>query len=441
MTSNWYINSQPGEKAYDLAARQSPPLANAIKGLTTFFSPTTGTAASTLNTAQGGVEGIAGAVSGAGIAGAAADGDIKLNPEIYRRLRYQYSNLYIATVAGATTSAIGGVQDTMVSAVSGASMELQKKLKPISSFMGSTLGTMTGVLKDPIGSAEALPATLGAMMNNTNPALAAKYEATFKKYNIDKLAELPQNMFGNLQQMVKLIDSILAVPLNIVTDLYYGMMDIMKQINDLIDKAFEMVQLVFNTVIRTLAPGLQEFLSALADFSNQLSGISSIYSGFSQVTQYTSQLQTMSNKLNGFIQNPFDYAYSFMPPQVSSSMYTLRNPQTVLNQFVPTELANNFSAISKITGFGFNGKMGYGLQSVLEGSRQGVVSSILEGFSDQFSILAPLYTGRSIPSTSDYPNSTTIVSVPNGPQYNIDRTTGQVVRIMKPEPVIPPKTG
>jgi hypothetical protein len=241
--------------------------------------------------------------------------------------------------------------------------------------------------------------------------------------------------------MVKLIDTALAVPLNIVTDLYYGMMDIMKQINDLIDKAFEMVQLMFNTIIRSLAPGLPEFLSALADFSNQLSGISSIYSGFSQVTQYTSQLQTMSNKLNGFIQNPFDYAYSFMPAQVSSSLYTLRNPQTILNQFVPTELANNFSSISKITGFGFNGKMGYGLQSVLEGSRQGVVSSILKGFSDQFPILAPLYTGRSIPTTSDYPNSTAIVSVPNGPQYNIDRTTGQVVRIMKPEPVIPPKTG
>lgn len=439
MPSNWYINSQPGEKAYDLAARQTPMLASTIKGVTTPFDPQTGGVTATISGAQSGVQKVAGVVSGANIAGAAADSGTNINPEIYRRLRYQYSNLYVATAAGAATSAIGGATDTTFSAVSGASMKLQETLKPISSFMGSTLGTMTGVLKDPIGSASALPNTIGAMMHDTNPTLAAKYEATFKKYNVDKLAEMPKNMFGNLQQMVKLTDTAVAIPLNLVKDVYYGVMDIMKQLNDAVNKIFEMFQLVFNTALRTLAPGLSQFLSALTSFSGQLAGISSIFSGAKQLTQYTSQLQTMSRQMNGLIQNPTKYLYAAMPAQVSNSMYTLRNPQTLLNQFVPASLANNFSNISKITGFGFNGRMGYGLQSVLQGTSEGVISSILKGFATQFPILSPLYAGRSIQPVSQYPNSTAIVSVPNGPQYNIDRTTGQVVRIMRPEPVIPPK--
>jgi hypothetical protein len=426
-TSTWALNENNPAKLYDLASKQSPQLANAIKGINNFFSPT-GTLPVTLNGIQSGIESAASTLNGV----PAID---SVNPEIYRRLRYQYSNLYIATAAGIGTSTIGGIQDTMVTSVSTASLKIQETLKPISSFMGSTLGNLTGVLKDPIGSAFALPNTLGSMLSETNPMLAAKYEATFKKYNIDKLAELPQNMFGSVQQIIKTVDTGLAVPINFVTDLYYGAMDVLKQINDLVNSVFSMLQQIFNTILRTLLPGVTEFLTALADFANQLSGISSIFSGVSQITQYTTTLQTYSNKLNGFIQNPADYLQSYIPQNVSNVMYTLRNPQTLLNQFVPAEIANNFTMIEKITGFGFNGRMGFGLESVLRGFQGGVVSSILEGFATQFSILSPLFTGRSIEAPSDFPNSTMILKVPNGEQYNMDRTTGQIVRIRRPEPV------
>ena len=46
--------------------------------------------------------------------------------------------------------------------------------------------------------------------------------------------------------------------------------------------------------------------------------------------------------------------------------------------------------LTPITGFGFNGNMGYGLSSVLNGLRGGVISSILKGFANQYPILKPL---------------------------------------------------
>lgn len=430
-TSTWLFNENDTAKMYSLAAKQSPLLARSIQSVNNFFSPT-GVLPVTLNGIQSGIESATSSLNGV----PAID---NINPEIYRRLRYQYSNLYIATAAGIGTSTIGGIQDSLVTSVSSANLKLQETLKPISSFMGSTLGNLTGVLKDPIGSAFALPATLGAMLAETNPMLAAKYEATFKKYNIDKLAELPQNMFGSIQQIFKTIDLGLAVPINFITDVYYGAMDILKQMNELVNTVFSLLQQTFNNIIRTLLPGVTEFLTALAEFANELAGISTIFSGISQITQYTSMLQTYSNKLNGFIQNPADYLQSFIPQNVSNGLYALRNPQTLLNQFVPPEIANNFKMIQDITGLSFNGRMGFGLQSVLEGFQGGVISTILGGFATQFSILSPLFTGRSIEPPSDYPNSTQILRVPNGDQYNIDKTTGQVVRIRRPEPVFESK--
>ena len=432
-TSTWALNEEDPAKAYNLAAKQSPQLAQAIQGVTNFFSPT-GALSVSLKGIQSNIQNVAGSLNGVSTID-------NINPDIYRRLRYQYSNLYIATAAGTATTALGGIQSTTITTMSAASLKIQETLKPVSSFMGSTLGNLTGVLKDPLGSVVALPGTLGAMMSETNPMLAAKYEATFKKYNIDKLAELPQSILGSTQQIFKMIDTGLAVPINFITDIYYGAMDVLKQFNDLIDSVFSMIQQMFNTVIRTLAPGLLEFLSALSDFASQLGAICTIFSGVNQFTQFLGQVQSYANLANGFAQNPASYLQTFIPQNVSNVLYTIQNPQNLLNQLVPDEIANGFKTIQSITGFGFNGKMGYGLESVLNGLQGGVISSMLEGFATQFSILSPLLTGRTstIEPPSDFPNSTMILKIPNGEQYNVDRTTGQVVRIRRPEPVYQPK--
>ena len=78
--------------------------------------------------------------------------------------------------------------------------------------------------------------------------------------------------------------------------------------------------------------------------------------------------------------------------------------------------------------------MGYGLQSVLEGLQGGVLSSILQGFSTQFSILAPLFTGQSV--TPDFfNNETEATPTPDGTtEYQTDSTSGTVAQVNPPRP-------
>jgi hypothetical protein len=86
-------------------------------------------------------------------------------------------------------------------------------------------------------------------------------------------------------------------------------------------------------------------------------------------------------------------------------LYTLRNPQQLVNNILPSGLSEQFAKISQITGFGFNGNMGFGFESVLKGLQGGVISSILSNFASQYSILTPLVGGISGQSNTGTPPS------------------------------------
>ena len=113
-------------------------------------------------------------------------------------------------------------------------------------------------------------------------------------------------------------------------------------------------------------------------------------------TVATNGLINFTNQLNGVIQNPLDFAFSMMPPSFNQGLYLIQNPQQIINNAlgqVP-ELNNFLGQISSITGFGLNGNMGFGLQSVLQGLQGGVLASILNGFATQFSILSQNHLKR-----------------------------------------------
>ena len=349
----------------------------------------------------------------------------QINEDVYRRIKAQYANLYIGIGVDSVGTGLGNVSEGISRTTTEAANRINETLKPVSSFIGSTLGTLTGVMADPIGSASKLPNTIGYMMDKLNPSLKSKYTSTYAKYNIDKLAEMPGQLFGSAQQLAKSVDSIIGLPIGIINDIYKGYIKLMGEVNDFINSLFETLQTFFNSILDNLFPGLTEFLTQLTAFANQIGGIAQIFGAQTQVLGFTNQIIQGANQLNSFIQNPLDLAFAYAPEQLSQGLYALQNPQAIINQFLPPELSQYFSKISSITGFGFNGNMGYGLQSVLQGFQNGVLSGILQGFATQFSILAPLFTGQSIVSPS-YTNEAGTRTT-QGITYNVDKTGGQVI--------------
>jgi hypothetical protein len=275
------------------------------------------------------------------------------------------------------------------------SAKIKEALKPVSTALGSTLGTLTGVLKDPMGAPALLSNTMSDIVKKVNPSFANKIDASFKKTKMDNLSHMPEQMMGSIRNVMMAADAILSVPLTIISDLYNGLMNIMKEISSAVDQLMASVTKLFfgpGGLLDSIVPigQIMSFLDAVGEFSGQLTGISQVFTGANQIAGVALQAQSFANNFGSFLQNPMDMAAAYMPPQLSQGLYALQNPQAVVNQFLHPQLSQGFAKMSQITGFGFNGNMGFGLESVMSGLKGGVVSSVVGNFANQYAILTPL---------------------------------------------------
>lgn len=307
--------------------------------------------------------------------------------------------LALAKSANKTTQNVsGGIQkgtESITKTLDSASKKINETLKPVSSALGSTLGTLTQVAKDPLGAPEFLGRTMSDVVKRVNPTFANQMDATYKKYKMDNLSHMPDQLMGSIRNLMMAADALLSVPLAIVSDLYNGLMDIMNEISSAVDQVTASVTKFFfgpGGLLDSIIPisQIMEFLDAIGELAGQLTGISQVFSGANQIAGVALQAQALTNNFASFIQNPLDLAFAYAPPQVSQGLYAIQNPQTIVNQFLPPQLSEQFAKISQITGFGFNGNMGYGLESVLSGLKGGVISSIVGNFANQYAILSPL---------------------------------------------------
>lgn len=316
------------------------------------------------------------------------------------------------------------------------SRDFNELMKPVSTSVGSTLASLTGMLKDPLGSVTLLPQTMVDVVGKFNPEFAARMEGTFKNEKMKNLSNLPTQVMGSINNLITEVDKILAVPLAIISDLYFGLMELMDAIGDLVDEVLGAVQKFFfgpGGLLDSILPisDIMLFLDALAEFAGEIQGISTIFLGSNQVAGFALSLQTYSNQLGGFLNNPQDLLFASLPPEVNQGLYVLRNPQQLVNSILPPELSELTAKISQITGFGFNGNMGFGLQSVLEGLQGGVLRSILTNFANQYSILTPLL-GNSVVSTLNSSQPPTVQGSAANPAI-------PVVKQGIPQPQTPPK--
>jgi hypothetical protein len=330
----------------------------------------------------------------------------------------------------------GDISESITNTLDNISAEINETMKPVSTALGSTLGSLTGILKDPLGSVTLLPQTMVDVVSKFNPEFAAKMEATFKSEKMKNLSNLPTQIMGSLSNLITEVDKILAVPLAIISDLYFGLIDIMNAIGDLVDEVLGAIQKFFfgpGGLLDSILPisDIMLFLDALSEFAGEIQGISSIFLGANPVAGFALSLQSYTNQLGNFLNNPQDLLFAYLPPEVNQGLYVLRNPQQLVNSILPPELSQLTAKISQITGFGFNGNMGYGLQSVLQGLQGGVLSSILTNFANQYSILTPLL-GNSVVSTLNTPRPPTVQSSVVNPNVAV---TQQGI----PQPQTPPK--
>jgi hypothetical protein len=344
-----------------------------------------------------------------------------------------------------STSAINqGIQqgvNKFTGALKTSAKNYKEAIKPMSVVTGTTIGTMTHILKDPTGAPEYLSRALGEMIKKTNPDFYYRMEATLKKHKMDNLKNLPDQVVGSIKHVISAIDAVLTLPVALISDLYNGLMDVMQQISSAIDQIEASVQkYIFGPegILDSTFPGLSDLLEAVNEVSGVITGISQTFSGANNIAATSLQVTSYVNQFNGFISNPLNLAFAYAPPVISQGLYAIQNPQNIINQYLPPELSQGFAKLSQMTGFGFNGNMGYGLQSVLDGLKDGVIHSVLSNYSKQYAMLTPLVNlspgvkTASVPLNTPYPvtvikdPTNSNLSLSNGIPYS-SRTPKQIL--------------
>ena len=253
------------------------------------------------------------------------------------------------------------------------------------------------MLSSPTGVPEFLGRQMGQLIKDINPNFYNKMDATFKKNKVDDIKNLPGQVMGSIRSIINAFDAILSLPAVIISDVYNGLQDIMRQISSVIDQLEAAVQsYIFGKdgLLDTLVDYDQfgEFLSVVTELAGYATGISQTFAGASSIANTSLQVTSYVNQAVGFINNPLNLAFAYAPPQVSQTLYAINNPQNIINSLLPPQLSQGFAKISQMAGFGFNGNMGFGLASVLQGAQGGILSSILTNYSKQYAILTPLLT-------------------------------------------------
>lgn len=295
------------------------------------------------------------------------------------------------SLANKLASGLDGVHDSIV----GAKQDVNKLLQPVSSAVGSTLATLTGVVKDPLGAPFAIPTALASVVDRVSPSFSNKLDAAFKQFKINEIQNMPSEVMGSLRSLAAKADKLLEKPLSIATDLYKGLMDIMKKISELLDSIISGIFDFFfgpKGVLDSILPiqDILSFIDAVSSIASEISSIGNMFGGLSFVNDYISQFQSYASQATSILSDPKSFAMSYLPPEASQFMNQIRNPEQFLQSIIPPEISQQLSQISQIPGLGFLGNMGYGVEGALSTLKGGIVTQIFNEFEGQLGILKPL---------------------------------------------------
>jgi len=296
--------------------------------------------------------------------------------------------------AGAGTG-IAGIETSVNRFYANVLNSVRKEVGTFSDHAAATVTDLSLVARNPLDF-QVVSNAAASIMNRIFPGSSNSLNQSLQNLHLDKLAKAPSLLFSGLQRLARAIDNVLSIPIAFVSSIYYGVIGLIKQIGTTLNNLIQGFQKFLFDFLDEIIP-LTEILQLLEDIgtlASQIGGIASIFGGANIVSGFALQITTFTNQINSIVTSPLDTVLGVLPTNISNGysqiMNGLQNPESLIQQFLPDDLSAIFSKITSITGLGFNGNMGYGFASLLDGARGGVISTILTDFAAQYNILAPL---------------------------------------------------
>ena len=308
--------------------------------------------------------------------------------------------------------------DSVIGALSGASLFPDEVSKPISSALGSSVNTATAIVRNPLGAPFIIANSMVAIVDKISPGFANKLDSEFKSVNLKNLENLPSKMMGSVKHLAFALDALLSVPFEIMSDLYNGLLDIMEALADIIDGIVSAaIQLILNNTIyaildSVLLEEIMTFLNEVGELASFVGDIASLAGGFNVITDITSQVTSYSDSFSNALSNPLQLASSYFP-QIQQGLGfvdeitgTLRDPEKLLDQYLPPQIGEQIKKISQLPGLGFIGDKGYSVGGILDTLSEGVFTKAIDQFANKSPMLNKLFNKQDVPTENEFAQET-----------------------------------
>lgn len=152
---------------------------------------------------------------------------------------------------------------------------LANAVKPVSDAIGSHADTSSSINKTPMGPDQLLPQTAAVQAQVVTPDAVSETEKGFKANQKSNLLQTPSKCVGSLRQLATCSIPAISFPFDLVSDVYNGLMNLVKQVSKLIDGIMAQITQFAISAIGGLVDGLfpSGLLAKLIAFVTKIAGM------------------------------------------------------------------------------------------------------------------------------------------------------------------------
>jgi hypothetical protein len=183
-------------------------------------------------------------------------------------------------------------------------------VKPVSDAIGSHADTSSSITKSPSGPDQPMPQAAAALVDTISPQISNEITGSVKSIKMDEMQHLPSKMMGSVRQLATAGDAMLAVPFEIASDVYNGLLELMDEMSNLIDGVMASLTNfaigVAGGLVDSLFPPavLEGILAPIMAIAGELGDLGQMLGGFSAVSSITNGIGGIAGSLASALGDP-----------------------------------------------------------------------------------------------------------------------------------------
>lgn len=190
-------------------------------------------------------------------------------------------------------------------------------VQPVSDAMGSHADTASSVNKSPMGADQNLPQAATATVDTISPQIAKEMDASAKANAMESMQHMPAKMSGSIRHLAAAGDKALAIPFELASDVYGGLLKVMDEIANLGDTVMNAItQFAISSVgglVNGLFPAgaLKGLIGPISKFTSQIGGLTQLLGGFSALGSIATAVGGIASSLAAALRDPLKLAAMF----------------------------------------------------------------------------------------------------------------------------------